>query len=92
VQTPALHTWPAAQALPHAPQFITSLAVLTQVPAQALWPGGHTQAPALQRPPPPQREPQAPQFSGSDCSWTHAPPQAVRPAAHVAAQTPALHT
>jgi hypothetical protein len=40
-QLPLLQTWPAGQALPHAPQFKPSLEVLTQRPVQRVWPPSH---------------------------------------------------
>jgi hypothetical protein len=33
VHVPALHTWPAAHTVPHAPQFIGSLTIVLQAPA-----------------------------------------------------------
>ena len=68
MQTPSLHTWLAAQLRPHAPQFVTSLAVPTQVPAHFVWPPVQTHAPALHTLPPLQTVPHAPQLAGSDAS------------------------
>ena len=92
VQAPPLHTRPASQAVPQAPQFLPSLSRETHTPAQDVWADGHTQAPPLQIVPPPHAAAQAPQFMASEASSTQAPAQGMRPGAHEAAQTPRSHT
>jgi hypothetical protein len=47
-QTPALHTWPARQALPHEPQFFASVATSTQTPPQVVCPVAQPHLPAAQ--------------------------------------------
>jgi hypothetical protein len=71
VQCPVEQTWPAAHALPHAPQFFGSLAVFTHDAPHLVSPEVHAQAPPEQTPPLPQLTPQAPQLLGSLLSLTH---------------------
>jgi hypothetical protein len=61
LHVPAPHTWPAAQIVPHAPQWFTSLAVATQTPSQSCWSTGHTHFPLVHDVPPVQVTPHAPQ-------------------------------
>jgi hypothetical protein len=90
---PALHAWPAGQAVPQAPQFIGSLAASTHfVPPQSRVPAGQTQALPLQICGAAQVLPQLPQFPPLDVRFTHAPAHGVSPAAHAPAQRPRLHT
>ena len=50
VQVPDMQRCPAVQALPHTPQFTSSLSSFTHDPEQAFWPDGQltAQSPALQ--------------------------------------------
>jgi hypothetical protein len=72
---PALHVWPAAQAVPHAPQSLASLARSTHACPHFARPAAQlaAQAPTLQTSPLAQVFPQAPQFNGSCPASTHAP-------------------
>jgi hypothetical protein len=82
-QTPALHTDPAGQALPHAPQFSALLVTSTQAPfGHRVSPPAHTawQELALQTCPPLQPALQPPQWVASGA--TQLPPQSSRPALH----------
>jgi len=98
VQAPAVHVRPAAQALAHAPQLLTSSWRLTQVGvgamgAQSVWLAGHVgrgavQTPATQVCPAPQTLPQRPQWAALVASATQvgagaAGAQSVWPAGHV---------
>jgi hypothetical protein len=78
-QVPAVHTWPAPQAWPQAPQFALSVATFLQLAPQQSWP-------AVQALPAPEH---APQCASSVCrSKQPADPQLVR-FALVQAQSPA---
>ena len=79
---PRLHTWVAAQAVPHAPQLPGLLARLTHWPEQSTVPVGHLQAPPEQNVPPEHARPQPPQLLLSVCVSTHDLPHAVRLVAH----------
>jgi hypothetical protein len=85
-QVPAVQTWPAAQALPHAPQSALSLARSTQTPVQAVWPAGQVQAPFAHVAPMPQVLPHPPQLAGSVFVFVQRPRQAVSPIVHEPAQ------
>jgi hypothetical protein len=65
----------AGHALPHAPQFVASVSVLVQPPAQQAWPS-------------PQVAPHAPQFCGSVCVLLHSREQQVRPAPQATPHSP----
>ena len=79
-QADAVHTSPAMQTFPHAPQLDALVAVSTQVPVAGTLgqsetgAGLHTQAAAWQVPSP-QSWPQAPQLVVSVCLFTHLRPQ-----------------
>jgi hypothetical protein len=76
---PLVQTWFAKHAAPHAPQFIGSDPIATQMPPHGTSPRGQTHAPPLQNAPPPQTVPHVPQWVGSLRVSTHAPPQSVSP-------------
>jgi hypothetical protein len=82
VQSPATQVWPAAQVLPHAPQFATSACVSTHEAPQTVPPPGQTHAEASHDVPWPQTTPQPPQLVGSVSVLMHAPPHAEVPAGH----------
>jgi len=88
-QTPTLHTWPIAQALPQAPQLAASMRVSAQprvMPSPQSCNGdAHDteQAPLEHTLPAGQRLPQAPQLSRSVCVDTQRPAQATCPIGHV---------
>ena len=63
------------QALPHILQFCASLLRSLQLPEQAVWPVGQTQALLTQTFPPEQELPQAPQLCTSFAKFEHVPPQ-----------------
>ena len=63
-QLPITQLAPAAQALPHEPQFEGSLEVATQRPLQSEVPAGHAHAPLVHDCPSAQVMPQPPQFDG----------------------------
>ena len=79
-QVDAVHTSPAMQTFPHAPQLDALVAVSTQVPVagtlgqSATGAGLHAQAAAWQVPSP-QSWPQVPQLAVSVCLFTHLRPQ-----------------
>lgn len=79
-QVDAVHTSPAMQTFPHAPQLDALVAVSTQVPVagtlgqSATGAGLHAQAAAWQVPSP-QSWPQVPQLAVSVCLFTHRRPQ-----------------
>src|SRR5579863_193431 len=89
---PALQTWPAPQAFPHAPQSAALLVRSTQTPLHAVCPAGQAQAPFAQMAPMPHVAPQAPQFAGSVFVFVQRPRQAVSPMVQLPAQWAALHT
>jgi hypothetical protein len=60
-QLPLLQGSPGPQSHPHAPQLCGSLAVLTQIPPQSVWPAGQTHLPATHSLPPVQALPHFPQ-------------------------------
>jgi hypothetical protein len=72
---PVSHTNPAAQALPHIPQFARSLWRLVHAAGipHAVWPAAHesSHAPMLQICPAAQALPHIPQFARSLCVFTH---------------------
>ncbi len=74
---PLEQTSPTWQALPHAPQLFTSLAVFTQFRLQLVWPEGHVQLPPVQVCAGPQVVPQLPQFVLLVAVSTHTPLHAV---------------
>lgn len=49
--------------MPHPPQWLTSVLVLTHEPSQRVWPRAHRHVPASQVPPSPQLFPHPPQWS-----------------------------
>lgn len=82
--TPATHGDPAAQMLPHAPQFCPLVCVSTQMPPHAVCVGGHVAHGALQTPftqpvPAGHTWPHAPQLLTSMLVYVHVPPQFVEP-------------
>ncbi len=87
-QAPERHDCPAAQAFPHAPQFLVSLERTTHAPPQKVRPAAHPQLPPEQNRGDGHGEPHTPQFDGSTARFTHVPPQKVSPAGqvHVAAE------
>jgi len=70
---PRMHTWPAAQAWPHAPQLAVSERMSEQAPGQVRSPGAHEHAPLLQVCPLVQTLPQRPQLMTSVCVFTSQP-------------------
>jgi hypothetical protein len=94
-QLPAAQTWSAAQAIPHPPQFIGSLAVSTQTPLQSIEPGAHpagTHTPKSQAIPAPQGLPHPPQFAGSDITSVQTPSHFTPLPEHVGPHIPAEHS
>ncbi len=93
-----MHTWPAPQAAPQAPQLLPSLWRSRQVPAQFTWPGGQltAQRPPAQTCPAGQALPQAPQLSESTRGSTQPAsipaPQRMSGAAQETAQAPIEQT
>ncbi len=83
-QTPMEHTWPVAQATPHAPQLSESLLVDAHRPAQAVCPVGHEvrQFPATQTWPVAQVRPQEPQLARSTERSTQRPVQLIWSVGH----------
>lgn len=82
----------AAQGVPHAPQFIASKRVSTQVPPQSMIAGingSQTQLPAPQRRPDRHARPQPPQCEALVSVFTHVPEHSVVPDGQV--QTPSMH-
>ena len=77
---PRVQTWPAAHALPQAPQFAPSWLTSTHLPAQDVVGVRHVQTPSAHAAPGPQTTPHAPQFDVSLSMETHAPPQSAKPA------------
>jgi hypothetical protein len=59
------HVSRAPHALPHSPQWLRSLDVLTQEPSQSVVPRPQTHAPSVHVPVKPQLVPHVPQFSSS---------------------------
>jgi len=79
-QTPAAQVLVGSHAVPQVPQLRGSVAVLVQMPAQAVCvPGQTRQLPFWQATPAPQTLPQDPQFAGSEAVSVHSVPQAVSP-------------
>ena len=64
-QVPAWQVCGDVHARPQVPQLLLSVAVVTQRPAQSVWPVGHTQRPPEQVVPAGQRLPQVPQLAAS---------------------------
>jgi hypothetical protein len=100
-QTPRSHTCPAAQALPHAPQFARSLWASTQVAAPPSSPppqrrrfAGHStpQRPAVQVCPAAQALPHMPQCARSLCTSAQLLPQSVCDEGQLWAQAPFAQT
>ncbi len=91
-QLPAEHTWPAPHVVPHAPQFLPSVCVLTQVFPQRVVEPPQLQVP-LKQPmaPGPHAWPQPPQLFTSKFVLTHAPLQLVKKPAHIAVHMPNWH-
>ena len=69
-----MHDCPEGQTRPHMPQWLVSLAVLTQRPAHTVWPAGQAQVPATHDWPVAQTLPQEPQLLTSVAA-TQRPPQ-----------------
>jgi hypothetical protein len=88
------HTWPGAQALPQALQWLLSVVRSRQVPVQFVRPAAQLtwQAPLEQTCPGAQAVPQAPQFARSFCVSRQTPVQLVVPAPQLTWQLPAEHT
>jgi hypothetical protein len=92
-QAPAVQLWPAAQALPHAPQLAVA-AKSTQAPLHRLSGALHEltavwHTPSAQVCPEAQAWPHAPQLAGSDCvSWQE--PSATVPVAIAPVPAPPL--
>ncbi len=89
LHAPPKQTCPAAQTLPHAPQFSLSVLVLTQLEGppslpHSVLPEGQAevQTPPTHAWPPAQRVPHLPQFSLSVLSETQMAPQASCPVSH----------
>jgi hypothetical protein len=78
---PATQILPVLQALPHEPQFNTSVWRFRHTPLHGVWPVGHivTQIPAIQACPEEQEVPQLPQLLKSVCVLTQLGPHAVVP-------------
>jgi hypothetical protein len=76
------HTMPAAQAVPHAPQFFASEVVSTQPVEHIVCPARQPQTPALHACPVRQMPPHLPQLAGSDEVRTQLDPHKVEPEAH----------
>jgi hypothetical protein len=99
-QTPRSHTCPAAQALPHAPQFARSLWASTQVTAPPSSPpqrrrfAGHStpHRPAAQVCPAAQALPHAPQLARSLCTSAQVFPQSVYDDGQLCAHAPFAQT
>ena len=62
---PRLHVWPSAHAVPHAPQFVASLWMFTQLSPHIVEPDVHTHAPPEHTRPARHALPQVPQFKTS---------------------------
>jgi hypothetical protein len=94
VQTPLTHDCPAAHFMPHMPQLLTSVCVLTHEPAQLVCPVVHVvvQAPAEQTCPAAHFMPHMPQLAASVWRLAHVPSQSVRPmATHIDTHEPSAH-
>jgi hypothetical protein len=94
-QVPETHPCPAAQVVPHVPQFAPSVERSEHVPAQFTVPAGQAQAPSLHTRLLPQICEQSPQFSLLFCRSTHVGgvPHEVNPDAEQrTAQVPSLQT
>jgi hypothetical protein len=94
-QRPALQVCPAAQALPHMPQWArVATAVSRHMPLQLFCPLGHDTWQRLARHTSPwaQALPHAPQWARSVCTSRHAPAQLVRLPSQLSSQRPAAHT
>ena len=80
-QVPPVQVWPAAQALPQAPQFMALVSTSMQVPAQRAWPVGQgisiVHVPPAQVCVPVHGVPQAPQLALSVIVSTHVLPHSV---------------
>lgn len=87
---PAVHTLPAPQTVPQAPQFCALVVVSTHASPQKLLPAGQVQAPCAQVRPPLHALPHVPQLLLSVATLTQLDPQAVCPGMQL--QTPAVHT
>jgi hypothetical protein len=88
-QAPAVHDWPAGQALSQRPQWLLSVLVLTQPPPQSVWPvmqviaGAHI--PARHTSVAEHARSHIPQCSGLVCVSTQPPPQTISPGLHIGA-------
>ncbi len=91
-QTPPAQSWPAAQAILHAPQLPGSVAVTVQAPAHDVVPEGQTQSPSLHTRSVGQIVPQLPQLSDALRRSTQALPHGARPAPHDDPHCPLLQT
>lgn len=89
-QTELKQLRPAAQRVPHAPQFIGSLCVFAQVPEQFVAPEaqGIVQPPITQLSPDGHMAPQARQFRESFCKFTQVLLQLEKPALQVTLHEP----
>jgi hypothetical protein len=87
-----MHSWPAAQERPHAPQFARSIDRSRHTPLQLVSPAPQTQAPPVQSSPAAHSVPHPPQFNRSVERSRHTPLQFVWPAPQVTVQTPLEHT
>jgi hypothetical protein len=90
VHAPPLQDWPAAQTVPHAPQWVTLVCGSTQSLPQSVSAAAHVlaQAPCEQTCPLGQVLPHAPQLVAFEAVLTQLPLQAMRPPKHW--QLPAL--
>ena len=89
-QLPFVHTRPAGQAVPHAPQFWISVARSTHARSQSVSaPQSGAHAPDLHTWADGQAVPHAPQFAGSVVTFAQAEPHCIRPVAHTHA--PPMH-
>ena len=65
MHSPPRHVWRGLHTLPHSPQWLRSLAVLTHEPSQSVFPRPHVHVPSVQLPVKPQLFPQPPQLKRS---------------------------
>jgi hypothetical protein len=87
---PPAHVWPPIHVVPHVPQFMLSLVVLTQASLQSVSPAPQSpaQSPEEQTSPAAHALSHAPQWAGFDASATHVPSHSVVPAGHAHAAVP----
>jgi hypothetical protein len=88
-QMPLWHPWPKLHTVPHAPQFILSLARLVHPTVHLVWPCGHAHWPAVHDAPPVHTVLQAPQFQLSVCVSMQLALQYVLPDEHFDTHWPA---